>query len=889
MAGNTLPSTTRTRFTAYSAAFALAIVLRLVLAYLIYGYSFDMGCFIGWMDELTRYSFNMFYESSAFCDYPPGYLYVLYLLSFIPFAAKSFIVKLPAILCDTLGAYFINRKTHSRAAALLYLLMPSVIADSSVWGQMDSVCALFVLLSLFALSEEKYIKSAVLFGIGAAMKMQTLMFAPIFLIVIIFSAYKNHALIKKALLSIMAAAVTIYAFAIPFFGFNPLDILSRYVSTMGSYKLATFNAFNLFALFCANGADSGGKFLFFSYEIWGYIAVALMFVFCTVLYFRAQKRESVVFLAALFLLGVFTCSSMMHERYLFCAQILFFAAWGQTRSAKVLASALLCAVSQSINIIAVFLFSLQGITVLPADSKILIIGSFITLAALAFAIYTYIDFYIAPVSISPLPEAKDKRITGADALLLCLFIFAASALSFYNLGNTDAPSTPALGQSEAQLASHEISAVVFFSALGEEPFDVYLGSEKLTLTPRQCFAWTRASLDTPISAQTAAVINADHILEVAFTNRNGELMELTGSGGAFDEQQHAPQYINFLNSTYFDEIYYARTAYEYNNNLPIYETTHPPLGKLIIALSMRIFGDTPFGWRFPSALCGVLLVALIYIFAKKLFGTVYAAFLASFLTLCDFCRISLSRIATLDSISLLFIVASLYFLYCYITEKKFSSITLCALFLGAACAVKWTGFYIVPMAVVFFARSHPPRRLWFCPLIAAGVYAAAHIGSGEFWQYQLNMLSYHGTLTAAHPYASAWAQWPLVAVPVFTELGEPNTRMAILGCIFLWWPLLPTAFIMARVKDIRIRFLLTAALSLYLPWVFIGRVTFIYHFAAPLIFFILILVYALQYLKKPLVLTYCAVCSAMCALFSPLLLGLGGNVEILKWFEKWIF
>lgn len=71
-----------------------------------------------------------------------------------------------------------------------------------------------------------------------------------------------------------------------------------------------------------------------------------------------------------------------------------------------------------------------------------------------------------------------------------------------------------------------------------------------------------------------------------------------------------------MNSTYFDEIYHARTAWEHLNGVYPYEITHPPLGKIIISIGIALFGMTPFGWRFSGTLFGVLMLPVIYIFAK---------------------------------------------------------------------------------------------------------------------------------------------------------------------------------------------------------------------------------------------------------------------------------
>jgi predicted membrane-bound mannosyltransferase len=65
---------------------------------------------------------------------------------------------------------------------------------------------------------------------------------------------------------------------------------------------------------------------------------------------------------------------------------------------------------------------------------------------------------------------------------------------------------------------------------------------------------------------------------------------------------------------------HARTAYEHIRGIYPYEITHPPLGKLILGLGIRLFGMTPFGWRFMGTLFGVLMLPILYCFLKNLFG-----------------------------------------------------------------------------------------------------------------------------------------------------------------------------------------------------------------------------------------------------------------------------
>ena len=57
-----------------------ALLLRLLLALLVEGYPYDMSCFVAWSDKLAASGPAAFYSEGYFADYPPGYLYVLWLM-----------------------------------------------------------------------------------------------------------------------------------------------------------------------------------------------------------------------------------------------------------------------------------------------------------------------------------------------------------------------------------------------------------------------------------------------------------------------------------------------------------------------------------------------------------------------------------------------------------------------------------------------------------------------------------------------------------------------------------------------------------------------------------------------------------------------------------------
>jgi len=120
---------------------------------------------------------------------------------------------------------------------------------------------------------------------------------------------------------------------------------------------------------------------------------------------------------------------------------------------------------------------------------------------------------------------------------------------------------------------------------------------------------------------------------------------------------------------YFDEIYYARAAQEYLQFKPLYEWTHPPLTKLIVAAGAWFFGKfgfgDPFGARMGNAVMGTLTVPLLYAFAKRLFASSAAAVVAVLLLLASGYFYVQSRIATPEISVAFFALLTLYCFYRY--------------------------------------------------------------------------------------------------------------------------------------------------------------------------------------------------------------------------------
>lgn len=195
--------------------------------------------------------------------------------------------------------------------------------------------------------------------------------------------------------------------------------------------------------------------------------------------------------------------------------------------------------------------------------------------------------------------------------------------------------------------------------------------------------------------------------------RNGaDLTGITVSGAdaLFDEQDTVPAQSTWYNSAYFDEIYHARTALEHLEGVYPYEVSHPPLGKLIIGLGIRVFGMTPFGWRFMGTLFGVCMLPILYVFLKNLFGRTAVAACGTCLFAFDFMHLTQTRIATIDTYGVFFILLMYFFLYRYLTLPAGTPflrgalpLFLSGLFWGIGAASKWTVIYgAAGLAVLYF-------------------------------------------------------------------------------------------------------------------------------------------------------------------------------------------
>ena len=971
----------------YWSAFIVFLILRLVIAMITDGHPTDMSCWTAWGQRLSQTGTSAFYAPDYFCDYPPGYLYILGLLSrfaqvfHLSSQGTAFLNKLPAIACDLwlfsllfqLGRRFMNGKA-ALILSSLYLLSPLFILDSAVWGQIESVLLLLLVLSLIRLYEKKYVSSILLYVLAVLVKPQGLILAPVYL----FALLETKS-IKTFLSSAVGGLVLFWALTMPFSsawqeyaGFqaffhalNPVWIIQKYLATLSSYPYFSVNAFNVYALLGLNWASldiSGYEFLL---SFLNSLIIVLAVLGAMYIFFKVKNQGCRLCLSAYFLFAfLFTFAFKMHERYIVLPVFFLLLAFLFSKNRKILYLFTGFTVVGFLNLY--YVLQLATTTeAAPAYSITALISFGEVCLFLLSLIVIYRDYIKAagtaeeneqrhtahvPLTVrlennrhlskimlmlTGKNEPRQEKMVRLDYLLLCGIVLVYSIIAFVNLGDIKAPQTYYKPSSAGDTFTitlenlETLTEIDYYCGIGDVDtnpgisFSYSLdGSNWTDLPETACklnsvFCWEVQTLE-PIQAKYLRGISEseDYMLfELGLRTQNGTLASIANINGTSDanykamadEQDCVTNAPSYKNSTYFDEIYHPRTAYEHLHLMPYYETTHPPLGKLMMSVGIMLFGMSPFGWRCIGTLFGVLMLPVFYLFLKRMFGRTRYSVIGTLLFAFDFMHFSLTRIGTIDSYPVFFILGMYYFMYRFgvsaltwgrgqkVSYKKMLGfLALSGLCMGLGCASKWTAVYAsVGLAVIFFCIMFLTARegkqhslhlrfgafftktcLWcllFFIVIPAVIYTMAYLpismvdGYGNAIQAMLKnqayMLDYHSTLGGTHPYSSQWYTWPFVYKPMWAYQA-PETSIAPdqIGCISIFQnPLLSWMGIAAffyslyigwKKRDKRVLFLLIGLLAQYLPWMFVKRYALQYHFFATLPFLIFFVMYAFQDLEK---------------------------------------
>jgi dolichyl-phosphate-mannose-protein mannosyltransferase len=274
----------------------------------------------------------------------------------------------------------------------------------------------------------------------------------------------------------------------------------------------------------------------------------------------------------------------------------------------------------------------------------------------------------------------------------------------------------------------------------------------------------------------------------------------------------------------FDEVYYATEGAELLEHGVEWRTetdsagsvigsradfvVHPPLGKWIIGLGIRAFGNDAFGWRCMAALAGVLSVLILTRTARRMFRSTVLGCTAGLLMALDGMHLVLSRTAILDIFVTFFVVAAFA---CIVLDRDARRARwlreLCngldpeapgragrprlswesvpwwrlaaGVMLGAGCAVKWSAIWFVPVFTVLIfvweaglRRTAGVRHPWRDTLLDEAAWIVAMVG--------LVVATYLASWTGWFLTDDGWKRHYLA-----NELGR--TELPVLGALQNLW------------------------------------------------------------------------------------------------------
>lgn len=504
------------------------------------GFPSDIAVFQAWAQRLADVGPGGFYAPDFFADYPPGYLYVLWVFGEIAATlfdgiVPVFLVKLPAIVADVGLAYVVMRLASvvaeragvdrwwvRPAAAAAILFNPPIVFLSAVWGQVDTVAALYALGGVLLLVKpDRTVRSeaggAALLALAFATKPQTAFLLPVAALALLFRYLRGKQEERSDLairlgIPVLAFFVVWIGLALPF-GLTPGKLLAFYADAGSTYPYTSVWAFNVWGAAGFWRADSGAD----AFQVLGLSAVAVGIVaflvaagYVLVRAFRAlaqRRSDAEVVLAggAAIVFLSFALLTRIHERYLFMglACLAPLVVYPRIRAAFAVLSAL-----YMVNLWFpwVYYVEIAGSTTLNVD-------------------------WLFDLVYGTVQDSAQKKLLSLATAAVCVL----AAVRVWDL--LKAPATSGEPVAAAPPPS-----------------------------PRPAGPW-KPGLH-PIGRKGAALAGLVFLV-VAPTRLIG---------------LSSPQ------EMYFDEIYHARTAGEYLEGRDAYEFTHPPLGKQLMALSIATIG-----------------------------------------------------------------------------------------------------------------------------------------------------------------------------------------------------------------------------------------------------------------------------------------------------------
>lgn len=295
----------------------LALALRLSMLPL---ETLDFRDFFGPWYEFIRMNGGLLALKYPFSNNTPVYLYLMVLASFVYSKLPAVVaVKLIAIPFDFICAaimYRIVRLKYTDSAAPLFafiavLFAPTVLLNSSMWGETDIIYTTFLLLSLYFILTGRERAAFLAYGLSLSIKLQAIFFLPVLVLLLIQgrASWKSFFLLPAVYLATIIPAWLV--------GRPLVDLLTIYFQQSEKYGAMSMNAANMYQWFPNNLYT----ILYPAGMVW---SAMIVFVFCVAVY-KSRLRLSpdrVIQLSTISLVLLPYVLPKMHDRFTFPADVI---------------------------------------------------------------------------------------------------------------------------------------------------------------------------------------------------------------------------------------------------------------------------------------------------------------------------------------------------------------------------------------------------------------------------------------------------------------------------------------------------------------------------------------------------------------------------------------
>jgi dolichyl-phosphate-mannose-protein mannosyltransferase len=130
------------------------------------------------------------------------------------------------------------------------------------------------------------------------------------------------------------------------------------------------------------------------------------------------------------------------------------------------------------------------------------------------------------------------------------------------------------------------------------------------------------------------------------------------------------------------------------------EWRYPPVNSLIIAGTIKLFGNNSVGWRISGIVLGTASLLLVYLIARQLFPEGHVPLLASSLLAFDPFHIHFCRTAMIETPVVFFCLLFLYLMLEY-SEKDRHTLTWAGVAMGITIATKAYFVFAIPVVAIY--------------------------------------------------------------------------------------------------------------------------------------------------------------------------------------------